>query len=104
MPELAPEAFDECGRGRAIVRELLVAHLAEDGRERIDLTDRRRSVVLHVRIEAASARRVRAEFVSIGRRRRPRDAAPSPRGYMSCAEYEVEPVFAMFGQWSRASV
>src|SRR5436853_288188 len=63
MPELAPEAFDECGRGRAIVRKLLVAHLAENGRERIDLTDRRRGVVLHLRIEAASARRVRAVFV-----------------------------------------
>ena len=52
VPELAPEALDQRGRGFAILRELLVAHLAEHGGEGIDLANRRRRVRLHASIEA----------------------------------------------------
>jgi hypothetical protein len=32
VAQLAPEALDELGRGFAVFRKLLVAHLAEEGR------------------------------------------------------------------------
>ena len=52
MAELAPEALDELGRRVSRLGELLVAELTEHGRERVDLSHRRRRIRVHRRSEA----------------------------------------------------
>ena len=52
MPELTPEALDQLRRDLAVLRKLLVAHLAEHSRKGVNLTDGRRRVGTHLWIEA----------------------------------------------------
>ena len=54
MAELAAKAFDQLRRHLAVPRELLVAHLAEDGGQGIDLAD---GLALPAQVALEQARR-----------------------------------------------